>query len=109
MAASSPHLIVLCTCPDHETAGRLADEALAQRLAACVNIIDGVTSVFEWQGAIDREREVLLLAKTSRDAYGALESLWKSLHPYELPEVIAVPIETGSESYLQWIDQAVAR
>jgi periplasmic divalent cation tolerance protein len=109
MAASSTYLIVLCTCPDRETAESLANEALAQRLAACVNIIDRVTSVFEWQSAIEREQEVLLLAKTSREAYDALEILWKSRHPYELPEVIAVPIETGSESYLQWIDQAVSR
>ena len=109
MPTNSTHFIVLCTCPNRETADSLAHEAVAQRLAACVNIIDGVTSVFEWQGAIEHEQEVLLLAKTTRDAYGALESLWNSRHPYELPEVIAVSIDTGSESYLQWIDRAVTR
>lgn len=108
MVANSPHLIVLCTCPDRETAESLANEAVSQRLAACVNVITGVTSVFEWQGTIEREPEVLLMAKTSRDAYSALESLWQSLHPYELPEVIGVPIETGSEPYLQWIDRTVS-
>ena len=87
----------------------LAREAVAQKLAACVNIIPGLTSIFEWDGAIETETEVLLLAKTSHEAYGALENLWKSQHPYELPEVIAVSIETGSEAYLQWIKQALTR
>lgn len=108
MAAKSPHLIVLCTCPDHETAESLANEAVRQRLAACVNVITGVMSVYEWQGSIEREQEVLLMAKTSRDAYSALENLWQGLHPYELPEVIGVSIETGSEAYLQWIDRTVS-
>ena len=109
MATRPLALIVFCTCPDQQTGEMLAREAVEQKLAACVNIIPGLTSIFEWDGAIETETEVLLLAKTSADAYGALENLWKSRHPYELPEVVAVSIETGSEAYLQWIKQALTR
>jgi periplasmic divalent cation tolerance protein len=107
MVSNPLPLIVMCTCPDQQTAEMLAREAVTQQLAACVNIIGGVTSVFAWQGAVENEQEYLLLAKTSRDAYAGLEALWISRHPYELPEVIAVPIETGSDAYLRWIEQAV--
>ena len=108
MPAAANALVVLCTCPDRDTALRLADAAVRDRLAACVNLLPGVESVYEWNGRLERAHEVLLLAKTTSQAYPALETLWRSDHPYELPEVIAVPVSSGSESYLQWIEHAVS-
>jgi len=98
------HLVVLCTCPDASTAERLAEQLVGERLAACVSVLPGVTSVYRWQGKIERAGEVLLLAKTRADRYAALEKSLASAHPYELPEIIAVPIHQGLEGYLAWID-----
>ena len=109
MPARADAYIVLCTCPARDVAEELARAAVEQRLAACVNIIPGVASIYAWQGAIERAEEVLLLAKTRAASYAALEAMWRSRHPYELAEVIAVPIATGSEPYLQWISDATTR
>jgi len=100
---SSNHLVVLCTCPDEQTARRLAEAVVADKLAACVNILPGVTSVFYWEGEAQSEQEHLLVAKTSDIAYSRLESRLVELHPYELPEVIAVGIERGLAGFLDWI------
>ncbi|MGE3847171.1 MAG: divalent-cation tolerance protein CutA [Gammaproteobacteria bacterium] len=108
MTAATECLVLLCTCPDRGTGLRLAEAAVTGRLAACVNLLPGVESVYEWNGALERAGEVLLLAKTTRAAYVALETLWRELHPYELPELLAVPVESGSEAYLQWIERAVS-
>jgi periplasmic divalent cation tolerance protein len=107
MPETSP-LIVLCTCPDRTTADVLAAAAVDGRVAACVNIVEGVTSLYLWRGAREQASEVLLIAKTTSGAYAALERLWRARHPYELPEIVAVPIATGSAPYLAWIDAAVA-
>ena len=108
MSASPAAYIVLCTCPDRDSAERLARDAVTQKLAACVNIVAGLTSIYSWKGAIEKADEVLLLAKTTPGAWQALELAWRSQHPYELPEIIAVPVATGSEAYLRWISEAVA-
>lgn len=108
MTATPAALVVYCTCPDRDTAQRLAEAAVQGGLAACVNLLPGVVSVYTWNGALERAREVLLMAKTTRAAYPALEALWRGEHPYELPEVIAVPVSSGSEPYLQWIEHAVS-
>lgn len=100
-------LMVFCTCPDKETAATLAEAAVSARVAACVNVLDGVGSVFAWDGHIDRANEVLLVAKTTESRYDALEQLWLSRHPYELPEIIAVPLAKGLAAYLQWITDSV--
>jgi periplasmic divalent cation tolerance protein len=92
------HLLVLSTCPDNATAERLATMLVEQRLAACVNVLPGLTSVYRWQGEIQRDSEVLLLAKSRADRYP---------HPYELPEVVAVSLEQGLEGYLAWLDRAL--
>jgi len=102
---SAPHLLVLCTCPDQATAQDIANQLVDQALAACVNILPGLTSVYQWQGKRETAREHLLLIKTTDAAYQALEQAVTELHPYELPEVIAVPITQGLNSYLQWIEQ----
>jgi periplasmic divalent cation tolerance protein len=109
MTAHPNVLVVLCTCPDRGVAETLAHAAVEQGLAACVNIVPGVTSIYTWQGAVERADEVLLLAKIAGPSYAALETLWRSRHPYELPEVIALPITTGSADYLQWLREPGAR
>ena len=101
------HQLVLCTCPDTETAGRLAAELVERRLAACVNIVPGVTSVYRWQGKIETESEVLLLVKTRSDRYQEVEEALLEHHPHELPEVVAVSLEQGLSGYLAWLDSAL--
>jgi periplasmic divalent cation tolerance protein len=104
MQADEPgYLIALCTCPDAETAARLAGALVEQGLAACVNIVAGVTSVYRWQGRVHHDSEQLLIIKTRRARYQKMESRLRELHPYELPEIVAVPMERGLEAYLEWI------
>ncbi|WP_445366480.1 divalent-cation tolerance protein CutA [Methylomonas sp. BW4-1] len=99
--------LILCTCPDLEVADKLAGTLITQKLAACVNILPGVRSVYEWQGEIEIAQEHLLLIKSHQDRYAAIEATLKSLHPYQLPEIIAVAIESGSLDYLKWIDSCL--
>ncbi len=100
--------IVLCTCPDKETAKKLACLLVEKKLAACVNILPGITSIYEWQGKIESTQEHLLLIKSSRDYYRLIESAIFSHHPYEIPEIIAVPIERGLPDYLDWINTCLS-
>ena len=102
--AGSHYQLVLCTCPDRAVAEALAEALIASRLAACVNVIDGVTSIYEWDGKINKDGEVLLLIKSRADRFDTLRSAIVKRHPYELPEVIAVAVETGLTSYFRWID-----
>jgi periplasmic divalent cation tolerance protein len=97
-------LLVYCTCPDHDTALRIAQALVDQHLAACVNVVPGLTSVYRWQGQRETALEVLLLIKTQQAVYPELEAALLALHPYELPEIIAVPIEAGLPAYLSWIE-----
>ena len=101
-------LIVLCTCPDEATAGRLACALVEEELAACVNAIPGVSSTYRWQGEVQRDREVLLVIKSTETAYARLEERIRELHPYELPETVAVPIVRGSRAYLRWLQEAAS-
>ncbi len=100
-------IIVLCTVPDEDTAERIAGTLVSEKLAACVNIVPGITSVYHWKGAVERGRELLLIIKSGQGAYPALESRVRTLHPYELPEVIAVPIGNGLPEYLDWITNSL--
>ncbi len=102
------HCIVLCTCPDEASAQRIAEHLVERRLAACVNLIAGVRSVYVWQGETETTSEVQLVIKTSVARYDAVERQIQQLHPYELPEIVAVPIMAGLEGYLEWIDSATA-
>jgi len=99
------YCLVLSTCPVGDAAKSLAESLVRERLAACVNILPGLVSVYSWQGALESSQEALLLIKTERRAYPALEARLRELHPYELPEIIAVDIERGLPDYLNWISQ----
>ena len=103
----SPYQLILCTCPDSEIAEQLANVLVDQHLAACINIVPGLTSVYRWQGKVEKDKEVLLLIKTSRDRYAALESAIQQHHPYELPEVLAVTVDDGSPDYLRWLTSSL--
>jgi periplasmic divalent cation tolerance protein len=96
-------LIVLCTCPDRATAERIAESVVGEQLAACVNIVPGLASVYHWEGKIQHDAELLLLIKTRQTAYPPLEARIRELHPYQIPEIIVLPIQTGSAAYLDWI------
>jgi len=103
---STETLLVLCTCPDKEVAELLATRLVKTGLAACVNRVPGITSVYKWQGEMESNSEELLLIKTPASAWDELEREIKRLHPYELPEIIAIPISKGSEAYLDWIRES---
>jgi periplasmic divalent cation tolerance protein len=96
-------IVVLCTCPDEAAAERIASALVGERLAACVNRVPGIASTYRWQGKVDRARECLLLIKTTSERFDALRERIVALHPYELPEVIAVDIALGHAPYLAWI------
>ncbi|WP_374249090.1 divalent-cation tolerance protein CutA [Thermomonas sp.] len=99
-------LLCLCTCPDMATAERIAGTLVEEQLAACVNLLPGVTSLYRWQGRLQRDAEVLLLIKTTRDRYPALQARLPQLHPYELPELLAVEAADGLPAYLHWLAAA---
>jgi len=96
-------LLVLTNLPDRAVAERLADSLIEQRLAACVNILSPCRSVYRWQGALQHDEEHPLLIKTTAGRYPALEAAIRAVHPYELPEIIAVPVEGGLRAYLDWV------
>jgi periplasmic divalent cation tolerance protein len=96
-------LLVMTTVPDLDTGERLARLLVEARLAACVNIIAGVTSIYRWQGAVEQASEYQLLIKTSARRYHAVEEALRAHHPYETPEIIAVPVIDGSPAYLRWL------
>jgi len=96
-------LTVLCTCPDAATAQRLAGGLVERKLAACVNVLPAIRSIYRWQGEIQDDAEALMIVKTSRSAYAALEAWLIEHHPYDVPEVLAVPVLQGSAAYLEWV------
>ena len=98
------YCIAVITCPSREDALRIKDVLLESRLAACVNILEGVNSFFWWQGKIDSASEVMLLAKTTRAKFKKIVACVTAVHPYDVPEIIAVPIIDGTKPYLDWID-----
>ncbi len=104
---SKGYLVVLCTCPDRETALRIAEALVDRRQAACVNVLPGLTSVYEWEGTRQCEQEVLAIIKTREEAFAAVEETIRTLHPYELPEIVAVPLVKGFAPYLDWIHRTV--
>ena len=96
-------VIVFTNLPDREAAVKLAHELVAKRLAACVNVLSECTSVYRWKGTIENASEVPVLIKTRAARYAEVEAAIRGLHPYELPEIIAVPVVRGFGDYLRWV------
>jgi len=100
------YIVVFITAGSKEEAQKIARGLLEEKLAACVNIIDGVESHFWWQGKIDSAKEALLVIKTKKELFNKLAKKVKSLHSYSVPEIIALPIVTGNTEYLNWINDS---
>ena len=94
-------VVVLCTFPDIEQARQIGAALVETQVAACVSILPGVESIYRWEGKVERASEVLALIKTTR--YADLEAAIKELHPYDVPEILALPVATGAEAYLRWV------
>jgi periplasmic divalent cation tolerance protein len=107
MTAANDVLLVLTNLPDRDSAEKLANTLIEEKVAACVNILGVCTSVYRWQGAVEKTDEIPLLIKSTSARYAALEAAIRRLHPYELPEIIAVPLAHGLLGYLQWVAGAV--
>ena len=106
MKTESEPIVVYMTSASGEEAARIAEMLVDRKLAACVQILPDIQSVFVWQGEIQREREVLIIAKTTRANFGELEREVRAMHSYETPEIIALPIIEGSDGYLEWLTRS---
>ncbi len=96
-------LLCYCTCPDVASAQRIAEALVNERLAACVNRLPGISSTYRWQDAVTTDSEELLLIKTRAGSFEALRARLLELHPYDVPELIAVPVTHGHDAYLDWV------
>jgi periplasmic divalent cation tolerance protein len=101
--------IVLTTTDSPDSADRIAQTLVGRRLAACVNLIPNLTSVYRWQGTVETASEILLLIKTSVEQLPALEAALREIHTYEVPEFVVLPVESGSKLYLEWLHGALGR
>jgi periplasmic divalent cation tolerance protein len=98
-------LLVMTNLPDRVTAERIAETLVTQGVAACVNVLAECTSIYHWEGKLNRTSEVPLLIKTTKTAYPRLQDALRKLHPYEVPELIALPVSAGLPEYLNWVVQ----
>lgn len=101
-------LVVYSTAPDRETAKRIADALVGERLAACVSMLPGVFSVYRWQGQVEGAEETVLMMKTTKRAFAALSARLTELHPYEVPEVVALEAADGLPAYMRWVADETA-
>ncbi|WP_425892397.1 divalent-cation tolerance protein CutA [Aeromonas veronii] len=97
-------IVVLCTCPDQTSADLLCEQLLNQRLAACINQLPGITSVYRWQGKVERTAEIQLIIKSRQSRFAELQAYIQANHPYEVPELLALPVSAGLPAYLDWIN-----
>jgi periplasmic divalent cation tolerance protein len=104
----SDTLLIFTNLPDREAALELARKLVERRLAACVNVLAGCTSVYRWKGEVDQADEVPVLVKTRSARYDEVEAAIRELHPYELPEIVAVPVVRGLPDYLDWVGEETA-
>ncbi len=103
---SDSHLVVMITAPSKEVAAGIARRLLEKKLAACVNILPPIRSLYTWEGKVHDDEETLMLAKTRMELFESeLVPAVKEMHPYDVPEIIALPIQMGSKDYLDWIDE----
>jgi len=102
-------IVILCTCSSADEAARLAASLVESRLAACVNVIPQVRSYYRWKGAVESSDECLLAIKSSRGLFAAVSAHIARLHSYEVPEILALPVVEGSENYLAWLEDSLAR
>ena len=105
----SRELIVFVTTPSNEEAERIAEALVAHRLAACVNIVSAIQSIYRWEDKITRDQESLMIIKTTDERYVDLERRVKEMHSYNTPEVVALQVERGSEQYLRWLRESTAK
>ncbi len=103
MSTASGALVVLVTAPSAEKAAELGRAVVSERLAACANVVPAIRSIYWWEGKVQDDAEALIVLKTTRARFEALRDRVLALHPYQVPEVVALPIEAGSEKYLEWI------
>jgi periplasmic divalent cation tolerance protein len=104
---TSSVLAIVSTAPDAEVAERIGTQLVEERLAACANVLEGVTSIYRWKGSVQREREVLMVLKTTSEAVARLRARLVELHPYEVPEVLAIDVSSGHAPYLDWVRSVV--
>ena len=104
----TPCLIVLCSVPTPEKGKEIAGKLVEGRLCACVNIVPGVQSIYRWKAQIQNDPESLMILKTTPDRYQDLEDRLKALHPYDVPEILALPVYAGAQSYLDWVVSEVS-
>jgi periplasmic divalent cation tolerance protein len=98
-------IVAFCTVPNRGTGERIARALVEERLAACVNLLPGLVSTYRWQGKVEQAAECLLIIKTAHSRFDTLRERIKSLHPYDVPEIIAMPISQGDAQYLKWISE----
>jgi len=101
------YIVVFITVSNKKEAVKIAKGLLTAKLVACVNIVDKVESFFRWEGRVDHAKEFLLIAKSSRRKFGEIIKMVKSLHSYDVPEIIGLPVIGGNKSYLDWIDDSI--
>lgn len=106
--ADDPVLVVLCTAGDLETATRIARTLVEQRLAACVNLVPGLRSIYRWEGAVQEDLEVLLVVKTTASRSGELQEAIRRIHPYDIPEIVALEAREVEARYAGWLRSSVA-
>ena len=102
-------LLALSTFPDHETAQRISNQLVTEKFAACANILPGIESIYRWKEKIETGNETLVFFKLSEDRQSAFQEKLRSLHPYEVPEIIIVPVTTGLPEYLRWVAEGYTR
>ncbi|MFL6417043.1 MAG: divalent-cation tolerance protein CutA [Bryobacteraceae bacterium] len=104
----SDYVVLFCTCCNETEARQIAEALVESRLAACVNLLRGIQSVYRWEGQVETAHEVLLIVKSRAEHFDALQTRITELHSYTIPEIIALPITAGSEKYLNWIREETA-
>jgi len=103
------YIVVFITCAKKAEAEKISEELVRNGLAACVNVVPEISSIFSWKGKLEKSGELLLMAKTRLSSFEELEKRVKAMHSYEVPEIIALPIACGNDAYMNWLDEVLAR